>query len=77
MLLEFEPIAAVRAFVERGGDVLILIAAVTFLMWTVMLERLWYFKVLELAFIHIRRCRRNERPNSRADSAPDITNDVR
>ena len=47
MLLEFEPIAAVRAFVERGGDVLLLIAAVTFLMWTLMLERLWYFKVLQ------------------------------
>jgi biopolymer transport protein ExbB len=47
MLLDFEPIAAVRAFVERGGDVLLLIAAVTFLMWTLMLERLWYFKVLQ------------------------------
>ncbi len=47
MLLDFEPIAAVRAFMERGGDVLILIAAVTFLMWTLMLERLWYFKVLQ------------------------------
>jgi len=47
MLLEFEPIAAVRAFMERGGDVLTLIAAVTFLMWTLMLERLWYFKILQ------------------------------
>jgi biopolymer transport protein ExbB len=47
MLLDFEPVAAVRAFVERGGDVLILIAAVTFMMWTLMLERLWYFKVIQ------------------------------
>ncbi len=47
MLLDIEPIAAVRAFVERGGDVLLLIAAVTFLMWTLMLERLWYFKVIQ------------------------------
>ncbi len=47
MLLEFEPVAAVRAFVERGGDVLILIAVVTFLMWTLMLERFWYFKVIQ------------------------------
>ena len=47
MLLDFEPIAAVRAFVERGGDVLFLIAAVTFMMWTLMLERLWYFKVIQ------------------------------
>ncbi len=47
MRLDFEPIAAVRAFIERGGDVLLLIAAVTFLMWTLMLERLWYFKVIQ------------------------------
>ena len=47
MLLDFEPVAAVRAFVERGGDVLLLIAAVTFLMWTLMLERFWYFKVIQ------------------------------
>ena len=47
MLLDFEPIAAVRAFIERGGDVLLLIAAVTFLMWTLMLERFWYFKVIQ------------------------------
>ncbi len=46
MLLEFGPIAAVRAFIERGGDVLFLIGGVTFLMWTLMLERLWYFKVI-------------------------------
>ncbi len=47
MLLEFEPIAAVRAFLERGGDVLLLIAAVTFMMWTLMLERVWYFKEIQ------------------------------
>ena len=43
MLLELEPVAALRGFFERGGDVLFLIAAVTFVMWTLMLERLWYF----------------------------------
>jgi biopolymer transport protein ExbB len=43
MLLELEPVAAIRTFLERGGDVLFLIGAVTFLMWTLMLERLWYF----------------------------------
>ena len=46
-LLDFEPVAAVRAFIERGGDVLLLIGAVTFLMWTLMLERLWYFRVVQ------------------------------
>jgi len=43
MLLEFEPIAAVRAFMERGGEVLTLNAAVTFMMWTLMLERFYFF----------------------------------
>ncbi len=43
MLLELEPVAALRTFLERGGDVLFLIGAVTFAMWTLMLERLWYF----------------------------------
>ncbi len=43
MLLELEPVAAIRAFLERGGDVLFVIGAVTFLMWTLLLERLWCF----------------------------------
>ncbi len=47
MLLDLEPVAAVRAFLERGGDVLLVIGAVTFLMWTFMLERLWYFNVVQ------------------------------
>jgi len=47
MFLEFGPIAAVRAFIERGGDVLFLIGGVTFVMWTFMLERVWYFKMVQ------------------------------
>ncbi len=43
MLLDLEPIAALRTFLERGGDVLLVIAAVTLVMWTLMLERIWYF----------------------------------
>jgi biopolymer transport protein ExbB len=43
MLLDFEPVAALRAFFERGGDVLFVIGAVTFVMWTLLLERIWYF----------------------------------
>jgi biopolymer transport protein ExbB len=43
MLLDFEPVAAIRTFLESGGDVLFLIAAVTFVMWMLMLERIWYF----------------------------------
>ncbi len=43
MLLDLEPVAALRAFLERGGDVLLVIGGVTLLMWTLMLERIWYF----------------------------------
>jgi biopolymer transport protein ExbB len=39
-----EAVEAVREFVDRGGDVLLAIGAVTFLMWTLILERLWYFR---------------------------------
>ena len=46
MLLDLEPIAAVRTFLERGGDVLLVIGAVTFMMWTLMLERFWYFRIV-------------------------------
>ncbi len=42
---EIESIAAVREFVEQGGDVLLVIAFVTALMWTLMIERFWYFRV--------------------------------
>jgi biopolymer transport protein ExbB len=47
MLLDLEPIAAVRAFLDRGGDVLLVIGAVTFLMWTLMIERIWYFWLIQ------------------------------
>ena len=45
MLLDFQPIDALRAFLERGGDVLLVIGAVTMMMWTFVIERLWYFRV--------------------------------
>lgn len=34
----------VLAFMELGGDVLIIIGVLTFFMWTLILERIWYFK---------------------------------
>ncbi len=40
---EIEAYAAVRDFVETGGDVLLVIAVVTFGMWLLILERYWFF----------------------------------
>ena len=35
---------AVSRFMDMGGDVLWLIAALLFVMWTLIFERVWYFK---------------------------------
>lgn len=35
---------AITAFIEQGGNVLYLIAALTFVMWTMIIERWWYFQ---------------------------------
>ena len=44
---EFEAVGAVRDFVETGGDVLVVIAFVTFVMWTLLIERFWYFRLVQ------------------------------
>jgi biopolymer transport protein ExbB len=43
-VLGLEWLADISDFVERGGDVLFVIAVVTMLMWTLIVERLWYFR---------------------------------
>jgi len=58
-----EMIAAVRDFVDTGGDVLLVIAFVTGVMWTMILERVIY-----IAFAHKREVARiREIWNARAD----------
>jgi biopolymer transport protein ExbB len=39
-----EAILKVRDFIEAGGNVLLIIAVVTFVMWTGMVERFWYLR---------------------------------
>lgn len=34
---------AITVFIEQGGNVLYLIMAVTFIMWVLIVERMWYF----------------------------------
>jgi len=43
MIWFYDSIAAIRDFLELGGDVLYGIMATLFLMWTFILERVWYF----------------------------------
>ena len=45
-MLLADPVEAVRDFLDRGGDVLYLIMAVTFFMWALILQRQWYFRRL-------------------------------
>jgi len=40
----YDSYLAIITFIEMGGDVLYLIAALTFLMWTLIFERIWYFQ---------------------------------
>lgn len=41
-----EALDAIREFMEKGGDVLFLVLIVTFLMWVLIIERLWYFRAV-------------------------------
>ncbi len=43
-MLELEFVAAVRDFVEQGGNVLLVIAFATAVMWSLIYERFWYFR---------------------------------
>jgi biopolymer transport protein ExbB len=38
------PLIAIRSFFEAGGNVLWAIFTVTMLMWTLIIERMWYFR---------------------------------
>lgn len=40
----YEAYIALSGFFAQGGDVLYLIAITTFLMWSLMFERVWYFQ---------------------------------
>lgn len=42
LALLYSPVLLARDFLEAGGPVLTVIAVVTFLMWALILERLWY-----------------------------------
>lgn len=43
MIWFYDAISSIRNFLDLGGDVLYAIMFVLFLMWTFILERLWYF----------------------------------
>lgn len=42
MLALTEVFDAIRAFMERGGDILYMILVIVFIMWALIIERLWF-----------------------------------
>lgn len=44
MVALMEALEAIRAFVASGGPILIFIAVLTFFMWTLIFERMWFYK---------------------------------
>jgi len=44
MLALQEALASIANFLDLGGPVLIAIAGLTFVMWTLIFERIWYYK---------------------------------
>jgi biopolymer transport protein ExbB len=68
-----EAILDVRDFIEAGGNVLLAIALVTFVMWTGVLERFWYLRTG-----HPREARRvRELWNARADHSSWTAHQIR
>ncbi len=44
MLALVDALDAIKAFVAQGGPILLWIAALAFVMWTLIFERIWYYK---------------------------------
>lgn len=44
MLALLDALDAIKAFVEQGGAVLLWIAGLSFVMWTLIFERIWFYK---------------------------------
>ncbi len=63
---------AIVAYMEQGGDVLYLIGIVTFLMWTLLFERIWYFRSEHKGVIKTATDVWEERPERRSWSAQEI-----
>ena len=65
----YEAYIGLSAFFAQGGDVLYLIALTTFLMWTLIFERVWYFRSEHRRMIHAVTDQWESRPERRSWSA--------
>ena len=60
------PFIAIRSFFEAGGNVLWAIFAVTMLMWTLIIERIWFFRTVLPGEIEKRRQEWEQRRDQRS-----------
>jgi biopolymer transport protein ExbB len=44
MLALLDALENIKLFIDSGGPILVIIAAMTFLMWTLLFERFWFYK---------------------------------
>jgi biopolymer transport protein ExbB len=68
----YEAYINIIQFMEQGGDVLWLIAAITFLMWTLIFERFWYFRTEHNSVVKNATEQWESRPERRSWSAHQI-----
>lgn len=68
----YDSYLAIITFIELGGNVLYLIAALTFLMWTLIFERFWYFQTEHKSVIRESTVVWESRPERRSWSAHQI-----
>ena len=45
MYVILDALNQIRAFMDAGGNVLYIIAVLTFVMWTLIFERIWYYRM--------------------------------
>jgi biopolymer transport protein ExbB len=63
-------------FMDQGGDVLWLIAGLTFMMWTLIFERFWYFQSEHKGLVHASTEKWESRPERRSWSAHQIRESI-
>lgn len=68
----YDAYIAIMEFMDQGGDVLWLIAAITFLMWTLIFERFWYFQSEHKNLVREATEKWESRPERRSWSAHQI-----
>jgi biopolymer transport protein ExbB len=67
---------AIVTFMEQGGNVLWLIAALTFMMWTLIFERFWYFQSEHKAMVKLAGDNWEDRVERRSWSAHQIREQI-